>query len=66
MATTDVARELVKQMLAEGKQEIRVEITDDTSKRKYFVHVRESAGDVVLTRSVLYPAASNVCSCCGK
>jgi len=67
MATTDVATELVKQMLAESKASIKVEIEDYRSKRRYFVQVRDmTTVDIVETRSVLYPAATNTCNCCGK
>lgn len=67
MATTDTAKELVKQMLLEGKTSLKIEITQDTTKKKYVVLVRESvSGDVIETRSILYPSASNVCERCGK
>lgn len=67
MATTDTAKELVKQMLLEGKTSLKIEITQDTTKKKYVVLVREAvSGDVIETRSILYPSASNVCERCGK
>ncbi len=67
MASNDVLTELVKQMLAEGKLSLKAEVTDDRSKRKYFVLVRDlGVGDITETRSILYPAATKVCGCCGK
>ncbi len=67
MATKNVAEELVKQMLADGRTSFRAKITDDKSKRDYFVLVREKiASDDYETSSVLYPAATSACKCCGK
>ena len=67
MASIDTAKELVKLMLAEGKTGLKIEIEHDTTRKKYFVLVREAAsGDIVETRSILYPSASKVCERCGR
>jgi hypothetical protein len=68
MAVNDLlVLELVRQMLADGKRTLKAEVSVGATSEKYFVSVSElKAGDLPETRSVLYPAATNVCKCCGK
>ena len=67
MTSSDLATELIRQLLSEGKQSLKIEVRQDKTTNTFVVEVRNLAqGEVILTKSVLYPAATNVCEKCGK